>query len=138
MERILNTINRYRMFAPGQRVGVAVSGGADSMCLLYWLHELAPQWNLHLKVVHVEHGLRGEASRQDAEFVRDHATRLGLEVQLRHANLSQVPDNLEQAARRFRQAFFAELLATGQVDRVATGHTLNDQAETVLYRLLRG
>ena len=72
------TIRRYRMFQPGQRVGAAVSGGADSVCLLYVLRELAPQWDLRLSLLHLNHGLRGEESRQDEQFVRDLAARLGM------------------------------------------------------------
>ena len=126
------------MFEPGQRVGVAVSGGGDSVCLLHVLLELAPQWDLHLSVLHLDHGLRGEESRADAEFVRDLAARLGLPFCLRETPVAQSPDNLEQAARQARLAFFRETMAGGAVERVATGHTRSDQAETVLFRFLRG
>ena len=126
------------MFEPGQQVGVAVSGGADSVCLLYALLELAPRWDLRLRVVHLDHGLRGEESRQDAEFVRGLAARLGLPLTLRETAVGQSPDNLEQAARRARLDFFRETIASGAVARVATGHTRSDQAETVLFRFLRG
>jgi tRNA(Ile)-lysidine synthase len=130
------------MFPAGARVGVAVSGGADSVCLLYVLVELAPRWNLHLRVIHVEHGIRGEASRADAGFVGGLAAGLGLPFLCRTADVpaaaEESRDNLEQAARRIRHEFYRELAGGGAVDRVATGHTRNDQAETVLYRILRG
>ncbi len=142
LERIAGNISRYNMFTPGCRVGVAVSGGADSVCLLHALFELAPRWNLHLSVVHVDHGIRGEASREDAGFVHDLATRLGLPFHCREAGAPEIAertgDNLEQAARRIRYGFFRELLTNGVLDRVATGHTRSDQAETVLYRAIRG
>ena len=138
LDRIAQTIARHRMFEPGQQVGVAVSGGADSVCLLYALLELAPRWDLRLSVLHLDHGLRGEESRQDAEFVRALAARLGLPLSLREASVAQSPDNLEQAARHARLAFFRETIASGGVERVATGHTRSDQAETVLFRFLRG
>jgi len=121
------------MFEPGQRVAVAVSGGADSVCLLYALIELG---GLALSVLHVDHRLRGEESRGDAGFVRDLAARLDLPFHLREIDLP--PGNVEQEARRARLAFFHEQLAGGQVDRVALGHTRGDQAETVLFRFLRG
>ena len=70
LDRVVHTIERHRMFTPGDRVAVAVSGGADSVCLLHVLLELAPRWNLTVSVVHVNHNLRGDASRADAEFVR--------------------------------------------------------------------
>jgi tRNA(Ile)-lysidine synthase len=138
LDRIAQTIARHRMFEPGQQVGVAVSGGADSVCLLYVLLELAPRWDLHLSVLHLDHGLRGEESRQDAEFVRGLADRLGLPLSLRETRLAQSPDNLEQAAREARLAFFRETIASGAVQRIATGHTRSDQTETVLFRFLRG
>jgi tRNA(Ile)-lysidine synthase len=138
LDRIALTIARYRMFEPGQQVGVAVSGGADSVCLLYVLLELAPRWDLHLSVLHLDHCLRGRESREDAEFVRGLADRLGLPFSLREVPVAQSPDNLEQAGRQARLAFFRENIAGGSVQRVATGHTRSDQAETVLFRFLRG
>jgi tRNA(Ile)-lysidine synthase len=138
LQRIAQTIAGHRMFEPGQQVGVAVSGGADSVCLLYVLLELAPQWDLGLSVLHLDHGLRGEESRQDAEFARGLADRLGLPLSLRETRLAPSPDNLEQAARQARLAFFRETMAGGTIQRVATGHTRSDQAETVLFRFLRG
>jgi len=138
LDRVAEFIARHRMFETGQRVGVAVSGGADSVFLLRALHELAPRWNLKLSLVHIEHGIRGAASFADAEFVRALASQFALPFHFRSANVPAVAGNLEQAARRTRQEFYAELIAAGIVDRIATGHTHNDQAETVLYRILRG
>ncbi len=126
------------MFEPGLRVGLAVSGGADSMCLLHLLHCIGPQWNLQLSVIHIDHGIREEASRADADFVREAAAGYGVPFHIRALQIPEVADNLEQAARDARLAFFAELMASGQIDRVATGHTQSDQAETVLFRILRG
>jgi tRNA(Ile)-lysidine synthase len=138
LHRIAQTIERYRMFETGQKVGVAVSGGADSVCLLHALVELAPLWNLQLSVLHLDHQLRGEASREDAVFVRELARSLGLPFQIREADIAASPDNLEQAARQARLAFFRDVMASGAAARVAVGHTRSDQAETVLYRFLRG
>ena len=142
MERVHQTICRYGMFAPEQRVGVAVSGGADSVCLLEVLAELAPRWELRLEVLHLDHQLRGQDSAEDAGFVRKLAARRGLELHLRQVSVRQLSqargDNLEQTARRARREFFLEFLREGRLDRVALGHTRSDQAETVLFRLLRG
>ena len=136
--RVLHTIARHAMFSTGQRVGVAVSGGADSVCLLHVLHELAPRWNLHLSVVHIDHGIRGAASQADADFVRSLAGEFALTFHFRQADVPSIDDNMEQAARRVRQEFYRELMQSGMVDRIATGHTRSDQAETVLFRILRG
>jgi len=138
LDRVAATIARYHMFEPGQKVGIAVSGGADSVCLLYALRELASHWDLHLRVLHLNHGLRGKESDADGEFVRDLASEFGYPFVLRDANLSRVTGNLEEVARDARLAFFRDEIASGLVDRVATGHTRSDQAETVLFRFLRG
>jgi tRNA(Ile)-lysidine synthase len=125
-------MQRYGMIPAGRRIGVAVSGGADSVFLLHALHELG----LAATVLHINHGLRGAESDRDEEFVRDLAARCGLSI---HVFVAPVfTGNTEQEARRFRYDFFAEHIAAGHCEAVATGHTLDDQAETVLYRFLRG
>lgn len=138
LDLVAATIIRYLMFEPGQKAGIAVSGGADSVCLLDVLRELAPRWNLRLHVLHLDHGIRAEASRQDAEFVRKLAAQLGFPFHLKAVKLSAATRNLEQSAREARIEFFTALISDGVVDRIALGHTRSDQAETVLFRLLRG
>jgi tRNA(Ile)-lysidine synthase len=142
LSRIGATVSRYGMFAAGARVGVAVSGGADSVCLLHALVELAPQRGLSLAVLHLNHQLRGAESDADEEFVRTLAAGSGLEFVSRTVDVGKAAeethDNLEQAARRARRAFFLDMLGSGVLDRVALGHTRSDQAETVLFRFLRG
>lgn len=136
LERVAAAIHRHSMLAPGDRVGVAVSGGADSVCLLHVLRELAPRWNLCLSVVHLNHKLRGAESDADAAFVAGLAAGMNLPCVVREAQLAA--GNLEQAARNARLALFREIVQSAIVNRVATGHTRSDQAETVLFRFLRG
>jgi tRNA(Ile)-lysidine synthase len=138
LTRVAEFITRYSMIRTGERVGVAVSGGADSVCLLHVLAELRPRWNLRLHVLHLNHNLRGEESREDAAFVTRLAGAFGFPITVGEAQPASWDDNLEQAARQARLAFFREAIASGAVDRVAVGHTRSDQAETVLFRLLRG
>lgn len=138
LERVSLAISRYSMFIPGQRVGVAVSGGADSVCLLHALHELAPSLGISLTVLHLNHGLRGEESDADADFARELARKLHLPFECECLEAGALAGNLEQAGRQARREFFIRSIGSGTVDRVATGHTASDQAETVLYRLLRG
>jgi tRNA(Ile)-lysidine synthase len=138
LQRVAQTIERYGMFRPRQRAGVAVSGGADSVCLLEVMRELAARWELRLAVLHLDHGLRGEESREDAEFVRALASGMELPFILERAELGSAAGNLEEAAREARLRFFREQIAAGAVDLVALGHTRSDQAETVLFRFLRG
>src|SRR5260370_21082425 len=90
LERIVKTIPRYNMFNPGDRVGVAVSGGADSVFLLYALFELAPRWDLKLCVLHLDHGLRGEESSGDAHFVRELAASFGLPARVAGADVARL------------------------------------------------
>jgi tRNA(Ile)-lysidine synthase len=138
IERVLETITRYNMLPRACHVTVAVSGGRDSVCLLEVLRELAPRFELKLSVAHFNHRLRGAASDEDEQFVSKLSARYGLRCYRASANVARSRDNLEQAARRARRAFFAELIRKGYTDRVALGHTRDDQAETVLFRLLRG
>jgi tRNA(Ile)-lysidine synthase len=123
----------------GRRLGVAVSGGADSVCLLHLMSELAPESGLALVVLHVNHGLRGEESNAEALFVRDLAARLGhesAEGALDPARLRE--GNVEDNARQGRIEWFARWRRELRLDAVAVGHTRSDQAETVLMRLIRG
>jgi tRNA(Ile)-lysidine synthase len=140
-DRVLATISRYSMLQPGMRLGVAVSGGADSVCLLHFLRDILANFNLNLTVVHLNHRLRAEADL-DEQFVLELADRFHLAKRTQVVDVRQLAestgDNLEQAARNARRDFFHRLIAAGDVDRIATAHTRSDQAETVLFRLLRG
>src|ERR1039457_7715913 len=98
LDRVVQTIERHGMFAPGDRVCVAVSGGADSVCLLYVLREVAARWRLDLSVVHVNHNLCGEESQGDAVFVSALAAELGLPFTLHDVDLSRSPGDVEQSA----------------------------------------
>jgi tRNA(Ile)-lysidine synthase len=134
-------ILRNRIFHPGQRVAVAVSGGADSVALLLRLLEEQRKLGIVLSVAHVNHGIR-EAAAEDADFVARlaaaHALPFHLHVVDALTAATELHESLEEAARNLRYAFFRQLLSEGVVDSVATGHTLDDQAETVLHKLLRG
>ncbi len=132
---------RNHLFRPGQRIAVAVSGGADSVALLRRLLEERPNLGIALSVVHVHHGIR-EAADEDAVFVETLAAAHGLSF---HVHRTDAPaaaaahhETLEEAARNLRYAFFRELMAKGDADAVVTAHTLDDQAETVLHKLMRG
>lgn len=141
-KRVLANIGRRKMLNPGDRVGVAVSGGADSVGLLRLLEALRGRLGISLLVVHLDHGLRGAESNADAEFVIELARGRGIECAVERgdvlAAVSANKWNLEDAGRRIRYAFFERIVAEGRASRIAVAHTEDDQAETVLAHLLRG
>ena len=140
--RILETIERHAMIRPGDRFGLGVSGGADSVALLRIFTELREQMGITLLVLHFHHQLRGDAADQDERFVEALAQEFQLEFQAGRADVAEEARthgwNLEDAARRLRYRFFESVAAARGLNRVAVAHTENDQAETVLSHLLRG
>jgi len=140
--RWLKEVKRQGLFHPGERVGVAVSGGPDSVLLLHLMKDSAFEWGITLAAVHFNHHLRGAESDGDERFVRNLADSLGIAFMGGEADVGRVARekkrNLEATARELRYRFFFSLVDQGRLDKVVTAHTANDQAETVLMRLLRG
>jgi tRNA(Ile)-lysidine synthase len=130
------------LLKPGLRLAVGLSGGADSVALLRALHERSGELGLVLHAAHLHHGLRGEEADADLAFARELAAGLGIpfhEAQVdAAAEAEQKRETIEEAARRLRYGWFRQLMAAGEVDAVATAHTRDDQAETVLAKFLRG
>ncbi len=135
-DRVERTIRRHAMLEGGETVLVAVSGGADSVSLLHLLTSLAPGWRLTLHVLHVDHQLRPDSAR-DAEFVQALGGRLGVPVEVATVTVSG-RDSLEAAARQARYAALDACADRIGAQRIALAHTADDQAETVLMRLLEG
>jgi tRNA(Ile)-lysidine synthase len=135
-------IPQHDMLQPGDRVAAAVSGGADSVALLRLLIELREDLGITLGVAHFNHQLRATDSDADENFVALLAQQQGLEFIVSRKDVAAAAKqhnwNLEDAARRLRYEFFAKIVADGKATRVATAHTADDQAETVLARLIRG
>jgi tRNA(Ile)-lysidine synthase len=142
--KVQHTIDEYRMLEDGITVVVAVSGGPDSVALLHALNQLKQQRypSLTLHVAHLNHRLRGQESDADEQFVRDLAARHGLGFTSARREIRGLAQkqgrNLEEAAREERYRFLRQIAARLGARRIATGHTLTDQAETVLMRLIRG
>jgi len=141
-EKVLAYIREHELVKPGDRVGVAVSGGADSVALLRVLLELRATLGIVLSLLHFNHKIRGADADEDERFVGALAEQHSLEF---HRASSDVPAyaaehklSLEAAGREARYQFFESLLQRQALDVVATGHTMDDQAETVLMRVLRG
>ncbi|MFL6450127.1 MAG: tRNA lysidine(34) synthetase TilS [Bryobacteraceae bacterium] len=136
LDRVVQTINRYSMLEEGDRIGVAVSGGADSVFLLYALRALASDRKFTLSVLHVNHQIRGKESDADEQFVRNLAGQLDLPFVSMRGRVG--PGNLEQEARNVRRRLFEEAKRELGLSKIALGHSRTDQAETVLFRMLRG
>ncbi|HYS02948.1 MAG TPA: tRNA lysidine(34) synthetase TilS, partial [Candidatus Eisenbacteria bacterium] len=132
--RIATYIRDHAIFAPGERVLVAVSGGPDSLGLLAILRDLQPTLPLHLTVAHFDHGWRAD-SPADAKFVDALADRWGYQRIMGQA--ASPLAHTENAARIARYAFLRQAAAASTSSVIATGHTQDDQVETLLLHLLR-
>ena len=141
LARVEDFCIREGLLQPGTplQLAAAVSGGADSMALLLLLRQLQPRFGYTLSACHVNHGLRGQSADRDEAFVRAECARLGVPLRVFHAaELALPPAHAgEDWARRLRYTAFAQLQGQG-IDAIATAHTANDQAETLLLRLARG
>jgi len=150
-QRVLGHIRREELLRPGDRLGIAVSGGIDSVALLRLLLEFRHELGIVISVVHFNHKLRGTESDRDQEFVRGLALEHDLDFHASGGDVGQLAaeehSGLEAAARELRYGFFRKLLESGglaeaegavHLNKIATGHTLDDQAETVLMRVIRG
>jgi tRNA(Ile)-lysidine synthase len=130
------------LLRPGLRLAVGLSGGADSVALLRALAEQCRELGLVLHAAHLHHGLRGEEADSDLAFARALAGQLGLPFHEAKvdagATAKEKGETIEEAARRLRYSWFRQLMASGKVEAVATAHTRDDQAETVLAKFLRG
>jgi len=139
---VIAAIRDHRMLGPGDRVVVAVSGGADSVALLHVLHRLARGLQCRLVAAHLDHGLRGEESDRDAKFTASFAKKLGISCFTGRADVrrlaAETRSSIEMAAREARYRFLVETARRQRAGVIATAHTADDQAETFLIRLARG
>lgn len=130
----LRAFNRaHRLIEPGDKITCAVSGGADSMALLWSLYLLKDEWDLELSAAHFNHHLRGEESQRDEDFVRDFCAGYGIPLYVGSGEVKAGKKGLEAAAREARYAFLRTLPG-----KIATAHTADDNAETILLHLVRG
>lgn len=142
MKTITDLVSRYDMFPERSRVLCAVSGGADSMCLLHWLHSSAEAMGISVAAAHFEHGIRGEESLRDMRFVEEVCGDMGITLYTGHGSVPEYAAEkalgLEEAARELRYAFLEATAREHGFTRIATAHNADDNAETVLFNLARG
>lgn len=139
LEKVKNTIKRYNLIRKGDKIVVAVSGGPDSIALLYLLNNLRKELKLSLHIAHLDHMLRKDSYR-DAGFVKGLAQRLKIPVTIERINVRELAKqgSIEEIARNARLGFLFSVAKEIKADKVALGHNFDDQAETVLMRILRG
>lgn len=138
-EKVIKTIEAHKMLSGGERVTAALSGGADSVCLLLVLKELEKVYSLSVDAIHINHCIRGKEADSDEEFCRTVCDKLGVPFEVRRIDVPRLAEekkqSLEEAARDARYSAFAEHTKGGLL---ATAHTASDNAETVLFNLVRG
>jgi len=142
LRKVNKTVEFHRMISPRDRIGVAVSGGADSIATLLCLNELKDIWNSSLFVLHFNHQIRGIEADEDEKSVRKIASTLHIPFICERYDVKTFAEknhlNLEAAARALRYRFFEEIKKKNNLDKIALGHTKNDQVENFLIRVLRG
>ena len=142
ISKVRHTIEKYGMIHEGDKVVVGVSGGPDSVFLLHALNELKNEYSLSLIVACLDHGIRGSESRMECEFVESLAKRSNLPFESHSVDVLSIKKkykiSTQQAARNVRYEFFLDIRRKYSAQKVALGHNADDQAETVLMRLLRG
>lgn len=142
LDTVRKTAARHAMLKAGDRVLVGVSGGADSVCLLHVLKTLQKEWKIQLEAVHVHHGIRGDAAERDVDFVRGLCKQWEIPFTLERVSAPEIAEaekvSLETAGRLARYRCFHEICERRECGKIATAHNQNDQAETILMRVLRG
>lgn len=139
---IRQLIHKEQLIVPGDRILVAVSGGPDSICLLHLLDGLRKTMDFEIGIAHINHGLRGEESDGEEQFVKDLAKRLELPIFVHSENVLATAQRLglsfELAARKVRFDYFETVMKKENYNKTALGHHRNDQVETIIHRLMRG
>jgi tRNA(Ile)-lysidine synthase len=139
-DKVLKTIDKFSLIPKGSKVLVALSGGPDSVTLLYLLNQLKDRLSVEVAAVHVNHMLRGEESERDEQCVRELCRSWNVPLFVERVNIPEISNgkNVEAIARRERYKRFKEVLKKWKGDLIALGHTASDLTETVLLNLTRG
>ena len=142
INKVLKTIENNKMFEKGDKVIVAVSGGPDSICLLNVLHGISKELGIDISVAHLNHCLRGKDADMDEEYVKEFCSKLNIDFYSKKVDVKALSKNLglscEMAGRKARYEFFEDLRQQINASKIAIAHNANDQAETILMRIMRG
>lgn len=141
-EQVFRDIKEHNLIEKGDNILIGVSGGADSIALLYVLLEVREEIDFNIFIAHVNHGVRGEEALEDERYVENTARKLGLPYYSKKVNMDEYAKekkmSSEEAGRELRYGFFREILSKIGGGKIAVAHNKNDQAETLLLRLFRG
>jgi tRNA(Ile)-lysidine synthase len=142
LQKVRRTIEKYKMLDAGDRVGVAVSGGPDSITLLHVMKKITAEFRLSLVIIHVNHDLRGDESAREERFVRTLGDSMKIPVAARKISIPAIrkreQGSVENISRRERYRYFEEVTERYNLDKIALGHNQDDQTETVIMKFLRG
>ncbi|MDP9751602.1 tRNA lysidine(34) synthetase TilS [Thermoanaerobacter pentosaceus] len=142
IDKVISTVKRYKMIKENDKIVMGVSGGPDSLCMLDILYNLKDLFNLKLYVVHVNHMIRGEEARRDAQFVENICCKLKLPFFLFEKDVKKIAKEMgyseEEAGRYVRYQAFEEVLKEVKGNKIAVAHNKNDVVETVFLNLIRG
>ena len=140
-DKVINTINKYNMLKPGDKVVIGVSGGPDSITLLNILNNLKEKLNINIYVAHINHMIRKEAD-EETEYVKKFCEKIGVNFFCKKIDVEEEAKKkkigTEEAGRNIRYNFFEEVLKKVGANKIATAHNSNDNAETVLMNIIRG
>lgn len=136
--KVLKTVKKYNMLSKGDRVLIGVSGGADSIALLEFFVSVKEKYDLDICVAHIEHGIRGEDSVNDAEFVENYCKKLGVNFYLKAIDAPNLAKKAKMGVEEYSRMARYDFFNTIECDKIATAHNLTDNIETLLFRLARG
>lgn len=136
--KVLKTVEKYNMLSKGDRVLIGVSGGADSIALLEFFVSVKEKYDLDICVAHIEHGIRGEDSVSDAEFVENYCKKLGVKFYLKMIDAPNLAKKAKMGVEEYSRMARYDFFNTIECDKIATAHNLTDNIETLLFRLARG
>lgn len=141
-EKVLSTINKYELIKKGDKIVVGLSGGPDSVCLLHILSRMKDEWDLEIYAAHLNHQIRGIEAQKDAFYISKLCEDMGITFFIKSINVPEYCEkngvSIEEGARQLRYEMFSEIKDKTKANKIAIGHNLNDQAETILMRIMRG